>query len=546
MFVVVALSSAGAGWALIERSETTPKSTVRAQMDATVLARGPRLDPSAPTAGPMKDAIPVLAYGPIEENPGPGELSASQFAAQLDALDVAGFETVTLDEAAALVTGERPDLPDRPVLITVDGTHQSAWSQADPLIASHGFEAVAFIDPALVVDHTTSARLTWDEVRALEASGRWAIGLGHNLVLVDGDETSPGALRSALTEQLARAMSDLGYRLDGHPRSLAFRSSGPGATEAVFQAGRVAGDDVDLVFTAGGSEVATRYWTPTSVPRIDAQGLDGDELLDRITAALPPTPEGLDAPPDPDAPAVVVSLSWDDGRSSVYRSLAIQERHGFEATYFINSDQIGGSGYYLSRGELDELAAAGNEIGGHTEGHVNLTEVSPGRARASICDDRSTLVDWYGSQAGVSFAYPFGSNASVADLVSECGYRSGRITSGLRGPLGCGRCPAAETLPPTDPYAIAASGSVRADWTLADLQRLVLQAEEAGGGWVNYVLHALSSSTEDRYAIAPETYDALLGWLADRPNVTVVTIGEVVPRPLTLLATAKESEGRRP
>ena len=226
---------------------------------------------------------------------------------------------------------------------------------------------------------------------------------------------------------------------------------------------------------------------------------------------------------------MVVSLSWDDGRASAYHSVPIQRRHGFDATYYINSDQVGSSRYYLSRGQLDEIEAAGNEIGGHTEGHVILTEVATAEARAAICNDRDTLTGWYGPSAGRTFAYPFGSNAKVENLVDDCGYDAARVTSGLAGVRTCVGCPLAETVPPDNRYAIAAPGSVRLDWTLADLQRLVLRAERSDGGWVNYVLHSIASD-DDKYAIAPETYDALLAWLAARPNVTVETIGEVMAR----------------
>ncbi len=525
VFLVVVLSSAAAGWALIERSEVPPEETVRDQVLASEV--DPKAPPqaSATEVAPLEGAIPVLAYNSIGEVDSADATDPVTFARQLAALEDAGFESVSLDDVAALLAGERPDLPDRPVVITVDGTHHSAWTTADPLLAAHGFDAVALVDPELLADHATSANLTWAELERLADSGRWTIGLGLHDVLTGVDDTTPDAIRADLTARIAALSAELGERLDRAPTVLSYLASGPGATEAVFQAGRTS-DDLDLVFTAGGTEVVTRYWDASAVPRIAPQGLNGPELLRRIVAVLPPVPEGLDAPAAPDAPRVIVSLSWDDGRSSVLRSLAIQERHGVEATYFVNSDQIGTSRYYLSRGQLDEVAA-GNEIGGHTEGHVNLPQESPAEARAAICDDRSTLVDWYGPAAGVSFAYPFGSNSEVEDLVAECGYRAGRITSGILGPLGCETCPAVESLPPRNRFAVAASGSVRADWTLADLQRLVLQAEEAGGGWVNYVLHALSSSPDDEYAVAPETYDALLSWLVERPNVTVATIGQV-------------------
>ena len=48
----------------------------------------------------------------------------------------------------------------------------------------------------------------------------------------------------------------------------------------------------------------------------------------------------------PSAPPVVVSLSWDDGRASQTGTLALQQQHGFPATYYINSGDIGTSDYF--------------------------------------------------------------------------------------------------------------------------------------------------------------------------------------------------------
>lgn len=525
MFLVVVASMAVAGWALIERSEAAPPDTVRAQVPAVDLLDDDRTP--TPTVGAIEGAVPVLAYGPVGDAEGAGVIDPATFAHHLQALDAAGFETVQLPDVAALVDGRSPDLPPHPVLITVDGTHSSAWTTVDPLLAAHDFEAVAFIDPDAVVDNATSARLTWGEVEALKDTGRWAIGVGAHDSFTDDDDGSPESLRDRIGPSLDDKVTELRRRLDRRPTALAYVASGPHATEASFQAGQVARTSVGLVFTEAGDEMASAYRPSSAVPRIAATDLSDRELIRRIADTSPTVPEGLDAPPDPDAAPVVVSLSWDDGRASAYHSLAIQERHGFDATYYINSDQVGSSRYYLSRGQLDELEAAGNEIGGHTEGHVNLTEVATTKARTAICDDRDTLTGWYGPSAGRTFAYPFGSNAKVEDLVDGCGYDAARITSGVAGVGTCVGCPLAETVPPDNRYAIAAPGSVRLDWTLADLQRLVLRAERSGGGWVNYVLHSIASH-DDKYGIAPETYDALLAWLAARPNVTVETIGEVM------------------
>lgn len=236
-------------------------------------------------------------------------------------------------------------------------------------------------------------------------------------------------------------------------------------------------------------------------------------------------------------PNIVVSLTWDDGRASQLGSLAIQEAHGMKATYYINSGSINQSGYYLTKPQLDSIAQAGNEIGGHTVNHENLTAVPLDGATAAVCNDREKLVSWYGPDAGKSFAYPFGANnAEVREIPGSCGYTSARGVTGVRTPKACLGCRLAESLPPADPWLIAGPTSITSATTLEDLKFQVDQAALNGGGWVLYTLHSLGD-TGDIYNIDPAVYDQFLSWLKTRSDVVVRTVGEVMstawPTPTT-------------
>lgn len=225
---------------------------------------------------------------------------------------------------------------------------------------------------------------------------------------------------------------------------------------------------------------------------------------------------------------VVVSLTWDDGRASQMASLPIQEAHGMKATYFINSGEINTSGYYLSKPQLDVIAQSGNEIGGHTVHHENLTAISLDAATAAICADRQTLVSWYGPNAGRSFAYPFGANnADVQKIPGSCGYSSARAVTGVRTPTACLGCRLAESLPPANPWQLAGPTSITASATLDDLKFQVDQAVLNGGGWVIYAFHSIGDGTTD-YNIDPVLYDAFLTWLGSRTDVEVRTVGDVM------------------
>ena len=239
---------------------------------------------------------------------------------------------------------------------------------------------------------------------------------------------------------------------------------------------------------------------------------------------------------------VVVSLTWDDGRSSQAGSMAIQQSRGFPATYYVNSDMVGSSGYYLTKPQLDEIAASENEIGGHTRRHENLTRITPEEASATICNDRNQIMSWYGPQAGKSFAYPFGaSNTAVEQIAEDCGYSSARSISGVLTPYVCAGCPPSESIPPANPYRLRTTGaSISNRTTLADLQFQVENASVAGGGWVILVLHSLGVPG-DSLSIDPILYGEFLDWLKARQDVTVRTVGDVIANGVPTSTTTSTS-----
>jgi len=196
----------------------------------------------------------------------------------------------------------------------------------------------------------------------------------------------------------------------------------------------------------------------------------------------------------------IVSLTFDDGTAGHY-SLAWQRAvapHGMAATYFVPSGRIvsGGSGY-MTWDQLSTLAAAGNEIGGHTVDHVNLTgsSVTYEQKVHQVCDDRQALLQ-HGLDV-VSFSYPEGAYDETAkDIVRNCGYSSGRAAGGISasGPT------YAETVPPPDFYATrtwTAPTPSTSPIQLSDMQAAVNAAASHGGGWVQIVIHRVCSQTYD-------------------------------------------------
>jgi peptidoglycan/xylan/chitin deacetylase (PgdA/CDA1 family) len=216
----------------------------------------------------------------------------------------------------------------------------------------------------------------------------------------------------------------------------------------------------------------------------------------------------------------IVSFTFDDGRGTQTVAEAALASRGMHGTFFVNSNTIGQSSK-LTWAQLTAFAADGNEIGGHTLDHVNLTSVSTAEAQRQVCADRDALRSH--GFAVVDFAYPYGAvNAAVESIVKGCGYSSARGVGHLRSSA-CPTCAYAETIPPGDPYLTRAVDDVMQTTTLQQLKDAVTQAEQNGGGWLQFVVHDVCSGC-DSYSVSAATLSSFLDWLAPRAaaNGTVV------------------------
>ena len=225
---------------------------------------------------------------------------------------------------------------------------------------------------------------------------------------------------------------------------------------------------------------------------------------------------------------LVVSLTFDDGIATQYQVRSMLSSHGMQATFFINSDNVGANSYYLTWSQIHDIASDGNEIGGHTLDHLDLTSLSTSDATHQVCDDRTNLIN-QGFQV-TSFAYPFSkSNPTVDGIVKQCGYVVARKIGGLNDPSDCANCPYAENIPPADPYEVHTPEWFLRPWTLADLQGWITQAEDHGGGWVPLVFHDICDGCANG-SISASDLQAFLDWLQARaPQDVVETMRQVVP-----------------
>ncbi|HWI71981.1 MAG TPA: polysaccharide deacetylase family protein, partial [Baekduia sp.] len=260
-------------------------------------------------------------------------------------------------------------------------------------------------------------------------------------------------------------------------------------------------------------------------------------LLAAIAIAALPAPARAAAP--------VVSLTFDDAVDVAAPVTATLPP--LRATFYLNSDNIGVSGG-LSLGAIQQLAAAGDEIGGHTANHLDLARIEdPVELRREACWDRKQLSilprgDGSGGTLDImSFAYPNGDYAwpddsgdpHVIDLISGtaapgpafggCAYSSARAVGGVLPTKPClsatvdTACvlkglPALPFADPQQRFRIptpssidGANGSAR----FATLRNWVSAAERAGaaGGasspWLVLVLHDVCDPPADPAAPCP-------------------------------------------
>jgi peptidoglycan/xylan/chitin deacetylase (PgdA/CDA1 family) len=234
------------------------------------------------------------------------------------------------------------------------------------------------------------------------------------------------------------------------------------------------------------------------------------------------------------SPITIVTVGFDDGTVDQFGVLPELQAHQMHATFFINSGPIqAGDPDHMSVEQLTELAAAGNEIGGHTVDHANIQPLPPAEATHEVCDDRATLTGW--GFTVTSFAYPFGSyDATSEAIVASCGYDSARTVSGVS--IHVGKDKLGETVPPADPYATRTPPNPKKATKLSTMTAYVQNAEDAVAAsgqslWIQFVFHRYCDAHCGAYTIQPAKFKALLDFLQAETTagrVSVQTTAQVI------------------
>ena len=226
-------------------------------------------------------------------------------------------------------------------------------------------------------------------------------------------------------------------------------------------------------------------------------------------------------------PQTIVTIEWHDGNRDQERVLPILNRHAMHATFLVNTGPIlAGDETKLTTADLDAFYAAGNEIAGHTVDHVNVQPLSTADARHEVCDDRNNLLTMGTVMfQPTSFAYPYASfDDQSEDVAHYYGYNGASVTAGLTL-----KGPAANTVPPADPYAVRTVPSIKKSTKLLTMERYVLaaeaQAQTDGSAWTVFVFHHLCGPHGHcgAYVVSRPKFRSFLNFLqAEASNGVVV------------------------
>ena len=221
----------------------------------------------------------------------------------------------------------------------------------------------------------------------------------------------------------------------------------------------------------------------------------------------------------------VVSLTFDDQWEDEWLyGQPLMQQYGFLGTYYvITSDSDNGYQCCMSWSQLDQLQAEGNDVGGQTIDHPDLTTLTQAQMQQELCGSRQDMMA-NGIPDPVSMAYPYGDyNTTVESVAQQCGWLTARVGGGISNSNTTPTAPYLETIPPPNPEAlttIAVDGA--ADENLADLQSFVDAASQNGGGWLPITFHDVCDANASDYSTCMSQYGSVqdtifgqfLAWLA--------------------------------
>jgi peptidoglycan/xylan/chitin deacetylase (PgdA/CDA1 family) len=136
----------------------------------------------------------------------------------------------------------------------------------------------------------------------------------------------------------------------------------------------------------------------------------------------------------------VVGITLDDGYvNNLEHALPVLREHGFSATCYVVSGQIGGTNLWdqgkgiparplMNDAQLQAWIAGGQEVGAHTRNHVDLLQSDEATARDEIAGCKQELQHRLGVEVR-HFCYPYGFHRREhAEIARAAGYATATTT----------------------------------------------------------------------------------------------------------------------
>jgi peptidoglycan/xylan/chitin deacetylase (PgdA/CDA1 family) len=237
--------------------------------------------------------LPILMYHYVRTPPSTKtdllgynlSVSPAVFTTQMDWLSLNGFHPVDFNDVRAYFAGTQP-LPARPVVITLDDGYADLYTNAFPILAAHGFKAVAYIVSGFV--------------------GRWAYVTAAQVVQMDQNGIEIAAhtvdhanlARSSYASQMYQLVDSkrMLENLVGHPVLDFAYPSGKFSAQTVAAVQRAGYDTAVTEIFSVDHSVGDRYlWT-----RVRVGG--GESLADFVKNLGTPMPSATITVLDIEAP----------------------------------------------------------------------------------------------------------------------------------------------------------------------------------------------------------------------------------------------------
>lgn len=140
-------------------------------------------------------AVPILMYHHISNDvDDKWTITPKEFDEELTRLEALGAHTIVTEDLINYRTKGAP-LPPRPIMITLDDGYESVLTNAEPILARHGFKAISYLVTDCIGSNEYDRRrleekscLIWPEVNALQQRATIVFG-GHSRhhLHLDGD-----------------------------------------------------------------------------------------------------------------------------------------------------------------------------------------------------------------------------------------------------------------------------------------------------------------------------------------------------------------------